>query len=94
MQGLKAAVLSGLAEPLAVLLIAILFPAAQLDKHVVDAMLAGVGGIMAFLAFHELLPLSLQHAGQSLAVACFFVGMALMSFNLHVLKTYIMPGFH
>jgi ZIP family zinc transporter len=93
LKGLQTAVLSGLAEPLAVVLLGLFFPG-QLNKHVVDAMLAGVGGIMAFLAFHELLPLAVQHAGKTVAVTCLFVGMALMSFNLHLLNEYVLAGLH
>lgn len=92
-KGLQAAVLSGLAEPLAVILLGLFFPN-EMNKHVIDCMLAGVGGIMAFLAFHELLPLAAQHAGKSLAVGCLFAGMALMSFNLHLLNTYVLAGLH
>lgn len=51
-------------------------------------MLAAVGGIMAFIALHELLPLALEHAGKSRAVGSAFAGMALMSFNLYLVHTY------
>lgn len=93
-RGLQTAVLSGLAEPLAVLLLGVFFPFLQLNKHVVDGCLAGVGGIMAFLAFHELLPLSMQHAGKPMAVGCLFGGMCLMSVTLHVLNTHVLAGLH
>lgn len=93
-RGLQAAVLSGLAEPLAVILLGLVLPSTQLNKHVVDGMLAGVGGIMAFLAFHELLPLSMEHAGKPLAVGCCFAGMGLMSLTLHSLNTYVLADLH
>lgn len=51
-------------------------------------MLAAVGGIMAFIAFHELLPLALEHTGKGRAVASMFVGMAIMSFNMYFLHTF------
>jgi ZIP family zinc transporter len=51
-------------------------------------MLAAVGGIMAFIAFHELMPLALEHAGKSRAVAALFAGMAIMSFNLYFVHTF------
>jgi zinc transporter, ZIP family len=48
-----------------------------------------VGGIMAFLSLHELLPLAIEHAGQSAAVGALFVGMAIMSANLLLLNVWI-----
>ncbi len=81
-QALKITALSGLAEPLAVAFAALFFPAASsLSQHLVDAMLAGVAGIMAFLTFHELLPLAVRHApgGFAGAVPALFLGMATMS---------------
>ncbi|WIA39348.1 hypothetical protein OEZ86_005459 [Tetradesmus obliquus] len=92
-KGLQAAALSGLAEPLAVILLALFFPG-QIDERIVDCMLAGVGGIMAFLSFHELLPLAFQHAGKSLAVGCLLAGMGIMSLNLHLLNTYVLGDLH
>mmetsp|Transcript_20733 Transcript_20733/g.43816 ORF Transcript_20733/g.43816 Transcript_20733/m.43816 type:complete len:293 (-) Transcript_20733:82-960(-) len=79
-EALKITMLSGLAEPLAVVFAALFFPAA-VSQHAVDAMLAGVAGIMAFLTFHELLPLAARHCpgGFSGAVPCLFFGMAAMS---------------
>lgn len=38
-----------------------------------------VGGIMAFLTLHEMLPLAFDYAGQKQAVKAVFVGMACMS---------------
>jgi ZIP family zinc transporter len=93
-KGLQMAVLSGLAEPLAVVLLGLLLPFVQLNKHVVDGMLASVGGIMAFLAMHELLPLSLEHAGKPLAIGCLFGGMCLMSVTLHYLNTHLLADMH
>jgi hypothetical protein len=49
---------------------------------------------MAFLAFNELLPLALQHAGKPAAVGSLFMGMAIMSFTLHVLNTHLLAGLH
>lgn len=50
------ATVSGLAEPLAVVVAALFFPS-SISQNAVDAMLGGVAGIMAFLALYELLPL-------------------------------------
>lgn len=61
------AAISGLAEPVGVLLVAFFYPEGMRDD-VVDGLLAGVGGIMAFLTLHELMPLSIQHAGKNAAV--------------------------
>ncbi len=92
-RGFKLAFLSGLAEPLAVVVVGLLFPV-DLPKQLVDCMLAAVGGIMAFLSFHELLPLAIQHAGKHAAIAALFAGMGIMSLNLHLLNTYVLQGLH
>jgi ZIP family zinc transporter len=52
-------------------------------------MLAAVGGIMAFLSFHELLPLAMEHAGRHAAIAALFAGMALMALNLFILDHWL-----
>jgi hypothetical protein len=138
LKGFNVAAVSGLAEPLAVVVLAVLLPSGQLPHAWVEMvrgrrgcethgwpvgwcpqcrslirlgrvctlsppppyplpltpqtpppqMLAAVGGIMAFIAFHELLPLSIEHAGKSRAAAAMFVGMALMSFNLYFVHTF------
>eukprot|EP00955_Chlamydomonas_euryale_P093052 364756-Chlamydomonas_euryale.AAC.7 len=87
------AFLSGLAEPAAVVLLGLVFPS-DLDKSLVDCLLAAVGGIMAFLALSELLPLSIEHAGRKAAIASLFGGMALMSANLYVLHEFMLPHDH
>jgi ZIP family zinc transporter len=38
-----------------------------------------VGGVMAFLTLHEMLPLAFDYAGQKQAVKAVFFGMAFMS---------------
>lgn len=88
LKGFNTAAISGLAEPLAVVVLALLLPSGGLPQAWVEMMLAAVGGIMAFIAFHELLPLSMEHAGKSRAVASMFGGMALMSFNLYFVHTF------
>eukprot|EP00798_Chlamydomonas_sp_ICE-L_P008617 gene8617-34060_t len=72
-KGFKYAFVSGLAEPLAVVFLGLLFPT-DMSKSLVEKLLAAVGGIMAFLAIHELLPLSIEHAGRNAAVAALFIG--------------------
>lgn len=88
-QGLRYAFVSGLAEPLAVVVLALVFPTAHLSKELIERLLAAVGGIMAFLCVHELLPLSFEHSGRSAATISFFVGMAIMSANLYILDYWI-----
>lgn len=83
-RGFAYAAVSGLAEPLAVVFLA-LFSPSNLDKQLVEKLLAAVGGIMAFLAISELLPLAFEHAGRQRAVASLFIGMAVMSANLFIL---------
>ncbi|KAH9542690.1 hypothetical protein CY35_13G020900 [Sphagnum magellanicum] len=46
----------------------------------------GVGGIMAFLTLHEMIPLAFEYAGHRQAVASIFVGMVLMSISLYLLE--------
>ena len=66
---LKMTVLSGLAEPLAVVVVGALLPQGLLSQGLVMEMLAAVGGIMAYITMHELvsappsLPFSLGMAG-------------------------------
>jgi ZIP family zinc transporter len=38
-----------------------------------------VGGVMAFLTLHEMLPLAFEYAGQKQSVKAVFCGMAFMS---------------
>lgn len=79
------AAFSGLAEPLGVIIVATLFPQ-SMPHHVLEGLLAGVGGIMAFLTLHEMVPLALEYAGRRQAVASVFIGMALMSVSLYLLE--------
>ena len=51
---LKMTVLSGLAEPLAVVVVGALLPQGLLSQGLVMEMLAAVGGIMAYITMHEL----------------------------------------
>ncbi|PIA50254.1 hypothetical protein AQUCO_01300772v1 [Aquilegia coerulea] len=45
-----------------------------------------VGGVMAFLTLHEMLPLAFDYAGQKQAVKAVFLGMAFMSASLYFLE--------
>jgi len=75
---------SGLAEPIGALL-AYLVLMSFLTDAVVAAMLAGVGGIMVFISFDELLPASREYAKGHTAIAGVVVGMAVMAVSLLIL---------
>ncbi|KNA05963.1 hypothetical protein SOVF_185520 [Spinacia oleracea] len=84
-QAFKIASLSGLAEPLGVIIVAYLFPT-SLNPEILDGLLGAVGGVMAFLTLHEMLPLAFDYAGQKQAVKAVFFGMAFMSASLYFLE--------
>ncbi|KAG6522811.1 hypothetical protein ZIOFF_019966 [Zingiber officinale] len=77
-QAFRLATLSGFAEPLGVIFVAYLFPR-SLSPEVLEGLLGSVGGVMAFLTLHEMLPLAFEYAGHKKAVQAVFVGMAFMS---------------
>ncbi|GAB4835188.1 Zinc transporter ztp29 [Ancistrocladus abbreviatus] len=81
----KLATLSGFAEPLGVILVAYLFPT-SLSPEILEGLLGSVGGVMAFLTLHEMLPLAFDYAGQKPAVKAVFLGMAFMSASLYLLE--------
>ncbi|RZC49442.1 hypothetical protein C5167_017873 [Papaver somniferum] len=84
-QAFKLATLSGLAEPLGVIIVAYLFPS-SLNPEILEGLLGGVGGVMAFLTLHEMLPLAFGYAGPKQAVKAVFLGMAFMSASLYFLE--------
>ncbi|KAI5674047.1 hypothetical protein M9H77_14411 [Catharanthus roseus] len=84
-QAFKLATLSGFAEPLGVIIVAYLFPS-SLNPEVLEGLLGSVGGVMAFLTLHEMLPLAFDYAGQKQAVKAVFFGMAFMSASLYFLQ--------
>lgn len=84
-QAFKIASLSGLAEPLGVVLVAYLFPS-SLSPEILEGLLGSVGGVMAFLTLHEMLPLAFDYAGQKQAIKAVFIGMAVMSTSLYLLE--------
>lgn len=87
-QAFKYATLSGFAEPLGVILVAYLFPS-SLSTETLEGLLGAVGGVMAFLTLHEMLPLAFEYAGHRKAVAAVFLGMAVMSASLQLLEVTI-----
>lgn len=84
-QAFKLATLSGFAEPLGVIIVAYLFPS-SLNPEILEGLLGSVGGVMAFLTLHEMLPLAFDYAGQKQAVKAVFLGMAFMSASLYFLE--------
>uniref|UniRef100_A0A7N0RIA1 Zinc transporter ZTP29 n=1 Tax=Kalanchoe fedtschenkoi TaxID=63787 RepID=A0A7N0RIA1_KALFE len=87
-QALKYVTLSGLAEPLGVIIVAILFPS-NLSHEILEGLLGSVGGVMAFLTLHEMLPLAFEYAGPKPVVKAVFCGMAFMSTCLHLLDFFL-----
>lgn len=85
--GFKYAFLSGLAEPAAVIFVALVLPF-DLPSELVEQALAGVAGIMTWITLHELLPCAFKHAGVERTIASFFFGMVLMSLNLYMLDVW------
>ncbi|EPS63088.1 hypothetical protein M569_11697, partial [Genlisea aurea] len=92
-QAFKLATLSGFAEPLGVIIVAYLFPS-SLSPEILEGLLGSgktfftaVGGVMAFLTLHEMLPLAFDYAGQKQAVKALFLGMAFMSASLYFLES-------
>ncbi|KAL0460980.1 UNVERIFIED_CONTAM: Zinc transporter ZTP29 [Sesamum latifolium] len=85
-QAFKLATLSGFAEPLGVIIVAYLFPS-SISPEILEGLLGSVGGVMAFLTLHEMLPLAFDYAGQKQAVKAVFFGMAFMSASLYFLQT-------
>ncbi|KAG0464441.1 hypothetical protein HPP92_020066 [Vanilla planifolia] len=81
----KLASLSGFAEPLGVVIVAYLLPS-TVDAEILEGLLGSVGGVMAFLTLHEMLPLAFDYAGQKQAVKAVFFGMAFMSASLYFLE--------
>jgi ZIP family zinc transporter len=76
--------LSGLAEPIGALIgFFVLFP--FINPFVLNLALAFVAGIMVFISFDELLPLSLSHGEAHLAITSLFLGMLTMSTVLFLL---------
>ncbi|CAN6440099.1 unnamed protein product [Victoria cruziana] len=84
-QAFKLATLSGFAEPLGVILVAYLFPS-SFSPEILEGLLGSVGGVMAFLTLHQMLPMAFDYAGQKQAVRAVFLGMAVMSASLYFLE--------
>ncbi|KAJ0481362.1 putative zinc/iron permease [Helianthus annuus] len=85
-QAFKLATISGLAEPLGVIIVAYLVPS-SLDHEILEGLLGSVGGVMVFLTLHEMLPLAFNYAGQKQVVKAVFFGMVFMSASLYFLET-------
>ena len=76
--------LSGISEPIgAIIGFFVLFP--FITPFVLNLVLAFVAGIMVFISFDELLPLSLSHGEAHLAITSLFLGMLTMTLVLFLL---------
>jgi len=76
--------LSGISEPIgAIIGFFVLFP--FINPFVLNMALAFVAGIMVFISFDELLPLSLSHGEAHLAITSLFLGMLTMTAVLFLL---------
>ena len=76
--------LSGISEPIGALVgFFVLFP--FITPFVLNLALAFVAGIMVFISFDELLPLSLSHGEAHLAITSLFLGMLTMTAVLFLL---------
>ncbi|KON29632.1 hypothetical protein AC477_05670 [miscellaneous Crenarchaeota group-1 archaeon SG8-32-1] len=76
--------LSGLSEPIgAIIGFFVLFP--FITPFVINTALAFVAGVMVFISFDELLPISLSHREDHLAIASLFFGMLAMTVVLFLL---------
>ncbi|XP_042474601.1 zinc transporter ZTP29-like [Zingiber officinale] len=83
-QAFKLAALSGFAEPIGVIFVAYIFPR-RLNPEILEGLLGSVGGVMAFLTLHEMLPTAFDNAGHKQAIQALFLGMAFMSGSLYFL---------
>jgi len=78
--------LSGLAEPIGALLVYVaLLPLIQDHPVIVECMLAGVGGVMVFISFDELLPTAREYGKGHTAIIGVVLGMAVMAVSLLLL---------
>ncbi|MGD2066485.1 MAG: zinc transporter ZupT [Candidatus Bathyarchaeota archaeon] len=70
--------LSGIAEPIGALIgFFVLFP--FINPFMINMALAFAAGVMVFISFDELLPLSLSHGEAHIAIASLFLGMLTMT---------------
>ncbi|MEW5805973.1 MAG: zinc transporter ZupT [Acidobacteriota bacterium] len=73
--------LSGVAEPVgAIIAMLILMP--YLNDTVLNAVLAAVGGLMVFISFDEILPVTFRDEGSHLAIVGIIGGMIVMALSL------------
>lgn len=77
--------LSGVVEPVAAV-IGILFLLPFMTPFVISAMLAFVAGIMVFISFDEILPLTLKGKQTHISVLGIIIGMLVMALSLYLLN--------
>lgn len=76
--------LSGIAEPVGAV-IGALFLLPFLNENILALSLAFVAGIMVFISFDELLPITFKDEENHLSVFGLFIGMAIMAVSLYLL---------
>ncbi len=81
MKGFGYSLLSGVAEPMGAA-IGFLFLSPFLTHTVLNASLAFVGGIMVFISFDELIPISKEYGDEHMANIGLFLGMVVMAVTL------------
>ncbi len=77
------AFLAGIAEPIGAVA-GVLFLRPYLNPVVLSCCLAAVAGIMIFISFDELLPLSYEHKGSHVAIIGIIAGMLIMAVSLYI----------
>eukprot|EP00698_Gefionella_okellyi_P018950 TRINITY_DN574_c0_g1_i1.p1 TRINITY_DN574_c0_g1~~TRINITY_DN574_c0_g1_i1.p1 ORF type:complete len:360 (+),score=54.22 TRINITY_DN574_c0_g1_i1:76-1155(+) len=86
------ALVSGLAEPLGVILV-VIFKAQLAHEWLIHSLLAAVAGIMVYLSVAELLPYAFKHSKKSDVIKWFHIGLFAMLFSL-VLLHRLVPDAH
>ncbi len=76
--------LSGSAEPLGAI-IALLLLTPFLNSLFISYTLAAVAGVMVFISFDELLPLSYEGGGYHLSILGIITGMLIIALSMHIL---------
>lgn len=80
-KGFFYSLLSGIAEPVgAIFAMLILIP--YLNDAVLNTLLAAVAGIMVFISFDEILPITFRDSGQHIPIIGVIAGMAVMALSL------------
>lgn len=85
MKGFASSLLSGIAEPIGALL-GWFFLKPIMTEAVSGMIFAATSGIMVYLCFNELIPLSLRYCGKKLSVICITLGFLVIASSLILLS--------